>query len=192
MSEFSKKVYQLIGEYRTILRKNLPQFERMQKLEKLKLKAKLDSTTEFEFYQIAQGILSDEANQRSSRDGSYYSYSGVEQFCKCLRDFVEKYAVENGRVVHVSQQCSNSFLFAVQLLSVEQESFSDESVSRLQKCNYVLSKYADNPTCQRYLELLRHQQHVHADRFTPLVLNFQQQLQKQGRNLLDAQVERVA
>ncbi|MDF1759256.1 MAG: hypothetical protein P1U40_01835 [Coxiellaceae bacterium] len=192
MSEFSRKVYQMIGEYRTILRKSLPQFERMKKLDNLRLKVKLDSTTEFEFFQIAQGIIKEETTQRNQRDGSYYSYSGVDQFCKCLKDFVDQYAVDNGRVVHVSQFSSNSFLYAVQLLSVEHEEVTDEMVSRLQHCNQVIAKYAELETCQRYLELLRHQQHVHADRFTSLVLNFKQLLQQQGRNLLDAQVDRVA
>lgn len=192
MSEFARKVYQLIGEYRAILRKTLPQSERMQKLERLRLKSKPDSTTDFEFYQIAQNILQEEHQLRNQRNASYYSYSGVEQFCKCLKEFVQDYTVDQGRVVHSSQLSSKYFLEGLQTLSRQYEEVSDTVVSRVQYCNNVLAKFGENEQVARYLTLLRHQQNKHGETFNPLVKGFLQLLEQNGRDPLDLPVEQVA
>jgi hypothetical protein len=79
------------------------------------------------------------------RDGQkgYYTYSGVESFCRYLKEFLAHYQIEEiqgrkPRIVHCTQEASRALLKAVQLMSM---TLTESVKAQLQDCAALVISY---------------------------------------------------
>jgi hypothetical protein len=192
MSEFARKVYKAVGEYRTILRRQLSQADRMKRLEKLNLKVKLDGTSDLEFYHIAQNIVNDIRNAKAISGANYYSYHGTDHFADHLNTFINDYTVQGERVVHASQLGARAYLEAVQLTQVDEPHQNDDTAARLVRCNGLIAKFASDKELSDYYSVLKEACSGCADFFAPLMYHFKQELKAASRLFFDIDIVEAA
>ena len=79
-SVFAETVVEYINDYRTVLRKSLPQAERMLRLKRLNLKSITVYSDDVELFNTSNQILEDIDVNGKIPDQGYYSYSGLQNF----------------------------------------------------------------------------------------------------------------
>ena len=182
MSIFSETMKKTISIYRGMLRKYLPQAERITKLHQLNLKNHRLYENEIALFHTGHLIVADiEKNLNQSSDG-YYAYSGVASFCEHLKNFLANYTVEGNVVVHRSQKASRALIQAIQLLGLPREKLTAELTDRLSKCNKTIAAYGSEDQHEFHRETLRDvirkQQEHHAIFYQSILNNFQQQIKE--------------
>lgn len=181
MSTFSEAMKKTINIYRSMLRKYLPQAERVNKLHELNLKNPQLYENEIALYHTGYAIISDiNKNLNKSRSG-YYSYSGVGTFGEHLKKFLEDYEVNGNGVIHRSQKASRALIQAIQLLTLPREKLTPDVSSQLAKCNEVIAKYGSEEQQELHKTTLRNTIRKYQERNTSfyrsVLNNFQQQMQ---------------
>lgn len=192
MSDFARKIYKAIGEYRTILRRNLSQAERMIKLDRLNLKVKLNQTTDIEFYRIAENIILDARASRRQEGVSYYTYQGAARFADYLADMLKEYKIYDGRVIHTSQLASRAYLQAVQLLALDEPRLDASVQSQIQRDVVIIAEFGDEEEVRHLYSVLKQRKLSLPHIFCALFRQFQNCLQQHARMLRDPEVGKVA
>ncbi len=139
MSVFIETMKQSISIYRQMLRKHLPQAERISKLNQLHLKNPQLYENEIALYHTGYAIVTDIESNLYDNTAGYYSYSGVENFAQHLKAFLENYEIEHNRVIHRSQKASRALVQAIQLLASEK--LTDAVSEKLARCNRIIAKF---------------------------------------------------
>lgn len=176
MSIFSETVCRAIGDYRQLLRRYLPQSERVKKIAELNLKDPNLYKDDIALYHTAKAIIQDVADNLAVPEQGYYSYSGITKFCEYLKEYVDNYELEGGEVIHRAQKASRAMVKAIQLAALPQSRLNDEIAYQLSKCNKVIADYGSEEQHELYLENLERRVFVEEAFYKPLVDDFKRRV----------------
>src|SRR5688572_20276177 len=104
-SIFVETISKAISDYRQLLRRHLPQSDRMVKLMALNLKEP-DYDDHIALYLTARQIVQDIEINLDSGPKNYYTYSGIDNFCRYLKKFLSNYIIEENQIIHRAQKAS--------------------------------------------------------------------------------------
>lgn len=162
MSIFTDTMVEAIRKYRTMLRKYLPQSERINQLHKLNLKNPQLYNSEVALYHLGYKMI-DHLQQLDETKNGYYSYSGISQFAGYLKKFLEKYKIDQDydRVIHTSQLASRYILKTTQLLAAEP--ISEEALQEIFQCNEMIALNGSTEQVDLYQNSLQNmlRKHLH-------------------------------
>ncbi len=160
MSIFTDTMVEAIRKYRVMLRKHLPQAQRVNHLHQLDLKNPRLYTNEVMLYQLGYKIVEHLKQLDSSKQG-YYSYSGVSQFAHHLSTFLSKYKLDDNeqRVIHASQLASRYLLQMTQIMALGSEATLEQNLTQMQTCHQKILEGSTSEQLELYksalLSLLR-------------------------------------
>lgn len=175
MSLFSETMTKAVSNYRTLLRRYLPQAERMSKLKELGLRDPLLYSNELALYKTGQRIV-DHLLELAHKNDGYYTYSGLATFAKHLKQFLSQYEIVGRAVMHRAQKASKIVLDAIQALMLARtQGFTPELQTQLENYNHDIAtigtteqhqlhqqtlqnavQYATPETTESFEELLQH------------------------------------
>lgn len=173
MSIFSETMTKAISDYRLLLRKHLHQVERMMKLQKLNLRNSDIYESDLTLYETGKAIVADiEMNMAMSTSG-YYSYSGVQQFCLYLKEYLSNYHIENDQVVHRAQKASRALIEAIQLAALPSEGLNESVAKQLVECNKAVANFGSQEQCELQLQMLARQQANNPGFYTRIIVHLE-------------------
>lgn len=160
MSIFTDTMIEAVRKYRAMLRKYLPQAERINHLHRLNLKNPQLYGNEIMLFDLGHKIIEHLQELDKTKNG-YYSYSGISQFACHLKKFLDKYKVDgtNDRVIHTSQLASRHMVKATQLLAIAAE--SDVPMRDIEACNEMIASYASDEQIELYRSTLQNMTRKH-------------------------------
>lgn len=139
MSIFSETMTKAVGDYRFLLRRYLPQADRMTILHQLKLKDSDTYESDVALFEVGKAIIANIEVHMAMPNQSYYSYSGIQQFCEYLKEYLENYFVDaKNQVVHRAQKASRALIEAIQLSGLPQDRLNDGVAKKLFNCNMAV------------------------------------------------------
>ena len=162
-----------IGDYRLLLRRYLGQVERMSRLQKLRLKESDTYRSELNLYNTGHAIVDDMEKNMTAAVTGYYSYSGIQQFCQYLKEYMGNYHVEEGRVVHRGQRASRALLLAIQMAALPVGSLTEEVRHKLIECNKAVVAFGSREQCELHQQTLSSQKTKNSVFFTGIIENFE-------------------
>jgi hypothetical protein len=109
---------------------------------------------------------------------SYYAYSGMAEFGKYLKEYLAKYEVENGHLVHYAQKASKSMIQAIQLMALPEERLNSGIAAKLNQCSDQVVKYGSQEQMDMYEGTLEQKLITHREFFTSTYDHFQSLLQE--------------
>lgn len=169
MSLFSETMIKAIGDYRFLLRRHLSQSERMHKLYELKLKDEESYNSDCGLYETGLAITVDIEKNMSEKKEGYYFYSGVQEFCKYLKEFLSHYYIENNQVVHRAQKASRALIHSIQLATLPRERLNDAVGQQLSQNNITIAGFGSQEQCELQLQTLTKHQPQHPGFYTSLI-----------------------
>lgn len=173
MSIFSETMTKAISDYRLLLRRYLDQVERMMKLQKLNLRDADLYESDLALYQTGKAIVADiETNMATGTQG-YYSYSGVQQFCDYLKEYLDNYHIENDQVVHRAQKASRALIEAIQLAGLPREGLNEAVAKQLFDCNKAVAVFGSQEQCDLQLQILGRQQANNPGFYTRIIAHLE-------------------
>lgn len=173
MSIFSETMSKAISDYRLLLRRYLGQVNRMAKLQQLGLKNPAIFENDIALYNAGHAIITDIEANMSVPDQSYYSYSGIMQFCEYLKEYLANYCVEKGCVVHRAQKASRALLQAIQLTGLPREKLQEQVTKQLLECNQVVALNGSSEQCELQLQILSRQQEHYPSFYTSIIAHLE-------------------
>ena len=173
---FTETIARAIGDYRFMLRRHLDQVERRKKLAELNLKDTSIFNCSVKLYETAWKIVED-IESHVDTPSSYYAYSGIIEFGKFLREYLSKYEIENGQLVHSAQKASKMMIQAIQYLSLPPEQLNTQVTERLNQCSEVVAKYGSDEQKNMYEGTLEQQLIIQREFFSPIYDYFQKLLE---------------
>ncbi len=184
MSVFAETMKKSISIYRQMLRKHLPQAERVTKLHQLNLKNPQLYENDVALFHTGYALVNDIEKNLIGATHGYYSYSGVHNFAHYLKGFLNSYEIEDGSVIHRSQKASRALVEAIQMLTLPREKLGDEIAEKLAECNDIIANFGSGE--QRELHkitlqnTIRKQQEQHTSFYRSILQNYQKKLQETG------------
>lgn len=146
---FSETIAKAISDYRFLLRRFLDQSERQAKLAELNLRDPSIYDSDLSLYEVAWNIVNDIARHAQKPTG-YYAYSGVSEFGRFLKEYLEKFDIENGLVVHAAQKASKAMIKAIQLVALPETKLNDGVAKELNTCSELVAKYGSEEQHELY------------------------------------------
>ncbi len=149
MNMFTDSMVTAIRKYRALLRKHLPQAERVNQLQRLDLKNPRLYDDEKRLYSLGVEIIHHLRTLTASKN-NYYSYSGVDKFVGHLKALLDKYKLDpkTGRVLHTTQVASRAIVRAAQILNLN-DNFQEHE-EELTGCHKDLIAYGSTEQIQLY------------------------------------------
>lgn len=175
LSLFSDTISKAISDYRRLLRRFLPQAERMAKLMELNLK-ELDYDEEIALYHMAQRIIQDIETHMDSGEKNYYTYSGVGNFGHFLKSFISDYMIEHGHVIHRAQKASRALLDTIQIVSSSSVELNQGTLDSVNRNSDIIAHYGTEDQCDLHKENLERYYRERGAFFGPLLHYFNEQL----------------
>jgi len=169
---FAETISKAISDYRQMLRRYLSQAERVSKLSELNLKSP-DYNDEAGLYRLAQTIIQDIERNLDVKTKSYYSYSGVGNFCRYLKEFLSNYVLEGEIVSHRAQKASRALIQSIQLMSLPSEKMTPEVIEQISECNVTVASFGSSEQCELYKENLARYNEEKGAFFGPLLRQFE-------------------
>lgn len=162
MSIFSDTMSKAIADYRFLLRRYLTQSDRMAILHQLKLKDSDTYESDVALFEVGRAIVANiEANMAMTNQG-YYSYSGIQQFCEYLKEYLDNYFIdEKNQVVHRAQKASRALIQAIQLSALPQERLNDRIAKQLLECNVAVIDFGSEEQWEMQRQTLVRQKDNH-------------------------------
>ncbi len=183
-SIFIDTMQKAIKKYRQLLRKFLPQAERISKLNKLQLKSAQLYTNDLWLYETGRRIVADIKDNLSPENQGYYSYSGVERFADYLKEFLDDYHIEDEQVVHRAQIASRAMVKAIQLITLPRENLTENIETELAKLNRVVAEYGSEEQKDLHKSalqnVLRRQQEENISFYKSVLTHFKEQVECQS------------
>lgn len=176
---FVETIARAISDYRFLLRRHLGQAERRQKLAELNLKDPTIFDSPVKLYEVANQIVED-IRRNVETPQSYYAYSGIAEFGKYLQDYLSKYEVEDGRLVHSAQKASKAMIEAIQLIALPEQRLTSDIADKLNHCSNAVIQYGSEEQIDMYEGTLEQKLITHRDFFTPIYDYFQDLINAQG------------
>ncbi len=176
---FIETIARAISDYRFMLRRHLSQSERRKKLAELNLKDPSIFDSPVKLFAVATQIVNDiETNVELPQ--SYYAYSGMAEFGKYLKEYLAKYEVEDGRLVHFAQKASKAMIQAIQLVALPEQRLTVEIEQKLNRCSDAVVKYGSQEQIDMYEGTLEQKLITHRDFFTPVYDYFERLIQNEA------------
>lgn len=182
MSIFTETIARAISDYRYLLRRNLPQSERVAKLQALELRDPELYEDEIRMYRTALMIVSDIEENMDTKEKNYYSYSGIGKFSRYLREYLDNYEIENGKLIHKAQKASRAMIEAIQLISLS-TSFDDELRKKLIDCNKIVLSFGSSEQQELYKSNLEQHAMRNEDFFAPIIYDLNKRLQSLNKKV---------
>ena len=173
MSIFSETMTKAISDYRLLLRRHLGQVERMMKLQKLNLRSQDIYDSDISLYRVGMAIVADMEENMSMNPQVYYSYSGIQQFCQYLKEYLDNYHLDNNQVVHRAQKASRALLKAIQLAGLPRDSLNDGVANQFLDCNKLIAGYGSKEQCELQLTMLSRQQAANPGFYTRIIAHLE-------------------
>lgn len=181
---FIETIARAISDYRFMLRRHLDQAERRKKLAALNLKDPTIFDSPVKLYEVATNIVKDiEANVELPQ--SYYAYSGIAEFGKYLKEYLAKYEIENGRLVHFAQKASKVMIKAIQLVALPEQRLTPDLAKKLNQCSNEVVKYGSEEQIDMYEATLEQKLITHREFYTPVYDYFQSLIQDEKLDTTD-------
>ena len=176
---FVETIAKAISDYRFMLRRHLSQTERRKKLAELNLKDPTIFDSPVKLYEVAMNIVNDiEANVELPQ--SYYAYSGIAEFGKYLKQYLSKYEVENGHLVHFAQKASKVMIKAIQLIALPEQRLTADIATKLNQCSEQVVKYGSEEQIDMYEATLEQKLITNREFYTPIYDYFQNLIQDEA------------
>ncbi|EKD91696.1 MAG: hypothetical protein ACD_29C00438G0001, partial [uncultured bacterium] len=131
MSIFTETLIKAINDYRYFLRRHLEQAERMTRLQALNLRNRELYNNDIALYHTGQTIVADIEKNMLMQPAGYYAYSGIEQFCEYLKEYLSNYEIENNHLIHKAQKASRALIKAIQLAATPKDRLSEKILTQL-------------------------------------------------------------
>ena len=173
MSIFSKTITKAINDYRYLLRRHLDQAARMTKLQVFDLKNAELYENDIALFQTAQAIVADIEKNMSTQSNGYYAYSGIDQFCEYLKEYLSYYEIEDDRLVHKVQKASRALIQAIQLSATPRDCLSDKIAVQLFECNKTVVNLGSSEQWDLHLQTLERQQRQNPGFYTRIIAHLQ-------------------
>jgi hypothetical protein len=174
MSIFSETISKAISDYRYLLRRYLPQVERMQKLAELELKNPDIYNNDVSLYQVANNIIKDIEDNIKIPDQGYYSYSGIEHYCQYLKEYLDNYELENGFIIHKAQKASRAMIDVIQLILLPENRLSDSIAAKIKQHSKTVSQFGSDEQKEVFHSGLDRQSEHNPGFFAQLLAYFDQ------------------
>lgn len=175
MSIFSETMTKAIREYRSLLRKQLQQPDRMARLRELKLRNLDNNNSDLALYEAGRAIMDDiEKNMAvQNQNHGYYSYSGILEFFKYLKEYLENYYIENNQVIHRAQKASRALVTAIQLTTLPRDRLNDGIAKQLLDCNKTVVDFGSQEQCELQLQILARRQATNPGFYTRIIAHLE-------------------
>ncbi len=173
MSIFSETMVKAISDYRFLLRRYLSQADRMSKLQKLKLRDSDIYTSDLALYETGKAIIEDIKDNMAISNQSYYSYSGIQEFCNYLSEYLDNYHIEDDQVVHRAQKASRALITAIQLSALSRENLDESIAKQLFECNRTVVGFGSPEQCELQLQTLARQQPTNPGFYTRIIAHLE-------------------
>ncbi|MCH9644048.1 MAG: hypothetical protein K0U29_01895 [Gammaproteobacteria bacterium] len=172
MSIFAETVSKAISDYRYLLRRYLPQADRMHKLDELNLKDPSIYDNDASLYDVAWSIVKDiEANVKIPSQG-YYSYSGIEHYCTYLKEYLDNYEREGDAIIHKAQRASRALIDVIQLLMLPENRLSDSIAAKIKQYAETVAYYGSDEQKQVFRNSIDRQAEHNSEFFGPLLQGY--------------------
>ena len=187
MSIFTDTMVEAIRKYRAMLRKHLPQAQRVNHLHQLDLKNPRLYSNEVMLYQLGYKII-DHLHQLDNTKNGYYSYSGVSQFASHLQKFLDKYKLDDDqeRVLHTSQLASRYLLKITQIMALSNNENPAQDLLQIQECHTQILECGSKEQIDLYRSALQNMlQKYRTEKFSAYFDKLQQfvtQLEEEKRS----------
>lgn len=154
MSIFTDTMVEAVRKYRAMLRKHLPQAQRVNHLHHLDIKNPRLYSNEVMLYQLGYKIVEHLHRLDDTKNG-YYSYSGISQFATHLQKFLDKYKLDpdHERVIHSAQLASRHMVKATQIMTLQANSEND--LVELEESHQMIIAYGSKEQLDLYRESLQ-------------------------------------
>lgn len=175
MLTFSHTILKLLNEYKSILKKQLPQQQAWTaKVQALGLKRKiLKYDDEITLYRKALAVVDDlELRIKNETDIPAW-HSGLEKFGQFLKETLAEYQIENNKVVHTSQQASRAIVEAFQLMQTPNATFNSIIERKLDQCGQTIARYGSQAQQDMFSNALKEYQCNDVNFFLRLSTNFE-------------------
>ena|SRR3989338_1188982 len=173
MSIFSETMTKAIADYRFLLRRYLSQVDRMIKLHRLGLRDSDLYENDMALFTTGMAIVTDIEENMATQSTGYYSYSGVQQFCEYLKEYLSNYFIENDQVIHRAQKASRALLLAIQLTSTPRDKLDDAVLKQLFECNKTVVTFGSPEQCDLQLQTLLRQQAGNPGFYTRIIAHLE-------------------
>lgn len=181
---FIETIARAISDYRFMLRRHLSQAERRKKLAELNLKDPTIFDSPVKLYEVATNIVNDiEASVELPQ--SYYAYSGIAEFGKYLKEYLSKYEVENGHLVHFAQKASKVMIKAIQLVALPDQRLTADVAKKLNQCSEQVVKYGSEEQIDMYEATLEQRLITNREFYTPIYDYFETLIQPEENEVTD-------
>jgi hypothetical protein len=149
MSIFSDTMKNAISNYRQMLRKYLPQAERVSKLNQLNLRSPQLYQNEIMLHEAGYKIV-EHLFDLDSNKGGYYAYSGIAKFGNYLKEFLDNYLIDGNRVIHKAQKTSQALVHIIQLLTLSKDKITDSLRDKINELNDIIATYGSEEQHELY------------------------------------------
>lgn len=173
MSIFSDTMTKAISDYRYLLRRHLEQVDRLTKLQELGLRDPNLYKSDLALYKMGHAIMTDIEENRAAKRLGYYTYSGMDQFGKYLKEYLSNYEVEGGTVVHRAQKASRALIQSIQLTTLPKERLTDKIAHQLFEYNKMVVELGAPEQWDLQLHTLQRQQTQNAGFYTRIISHLQ-------------------
>lgn len=142
MNQFSEVILKTISDYKLLLRKLYPAREAAAKIKELGLKRmQIREASDISLYNVASKIIENLELYVNNYNKSRGCYFGAEEFLRYLRDFIEDYRIEDGKVIHTTRAASCAVVEVIQIVTLPENKLTKEVFERLSKCINIVAKY---------------------------------------------------
>ena len=202
---FAKDLMHAIDQYRLYLRRNYTQADRVAKLRELGLKLVNFYSDPVDLHRTGMAIVKDiqdsvakgmkkgkiaQADGGGTMDKSYYAYSGIERFGQYLNDYLSKYEINDGKVVHSAQKASRAILEAIQSVNgLTQDKLTDELLASVMACHPLIVRYGLPEQFDIYRENLEQLKPNSPEFFNKILADFEQAIESSGSGMMLEEIE---
>ncbi len=176
---FIETIAKAIGDYRFMLRRHLSPVDRRQKLAELNLKDPTLFDSAIKLFEVATRIVQD-IESHTDMPQSYYAYSGIMEFGKYLKEYLSKYEIENGLLVHCAQKASKAMIEAIQLIALPESRMDLVVATKLNRCSDIIVEYGSEEQIDMYEATLEQKLITQREFFTPVYDYFHSLIQNEG------------
>lgn len=168
MRLFYHNILKAINDYKNIIKKNFTPAERQALLTKLGIRRlALKNANEAKLYAIGIAIVQEleQHIQLIEKQQSVNYYFGAEEFLQHLKKILNGHVVENGVVINAAQKASGALIKAIQLLSVNQTTLSNDLTEQMYICAKIIAKHGSPEQKKMFYKLITSTNHAHLSLF---------------------------
>lgn len=177
MTFFSESMFKLLTEYKRVLKRYFKPEDRLIKIDDLELQRKLlKYADDIGLFHKAHRVLNDIEQWNNTTTNSPTEYSGIEEFYQHLKNQVNEYRLENGKLVNITQQASRAIVDAVQLMGLPEPQLTQPIAKKLDQCIYIVAKFGSKEQQDVFIKALKTQKNRLVNFFLPLLNNFERYL----------------